>query len=242
MAHADALKTGALAFFGEKYGDRVRVVRMGDFSIELCGGTHVRRTGDIGVFKLEAESGVAAGVRRVEALTGQGALEAIRRREKILREIGDQLRATDGPAMERLQRLLAREKELEKKIRALEQKLTAGASASPDETVRAVGGIKWSRAGRGGGARAMRGIADQIRRKIVRGGGAGSAVADDKVALLVAVTPDLVSKVKAGDIIKQIAPIVGGTGGGRPISHKPAGATRPDWARRWTRLPPVEQD
>ena len=98
--------------------------QMGDFSVELCGGTHVSRTGDIGLFKLEAESGVAAGVRRVEALTGQGALEAIRRREEILRAIGDQLRARDGAALERLQRLLAHEKELEKKIRSLEQKLT----------------------------------------------------------------------------------------------------------------------
>ena len=218
MAHADALKTGALAFFGEKYGDRVRVVRMGDFSIELCGGTHVGRTGDIGVFKLEAESGVAAGVRRVEALTGQGALESIRRREEILREIGDQLRAKDGAALERLQRLLAREKELEKKIRALEQKLTAGGSASPDETVREVGGIKLvTRRLEGVEPGAMRGIADQIRsqhKSVVVA--LGSAVAADKVALLIAVTPDLVPKVKAGEIIKQIAPIVGGSGGGRP--------------------------
>ena len=94
MAYADALKAGALAFFGDKYGDRVRVVRMGDFSVELCGGSHVRRTGDVGLFKLEAESGVAASVRRIEATTGRGALETIRRREKILDEIGSQLGAT----------------------------------------------------------------------------------------------------------------------------------------------------
>jgi alanyl-tRNA synthetase len=218
MAHADALKTGALAFFGEKYGDRVRVVRMGDFSIELCGGTHVARTGDIGVFKLEAESGVAAGVRRVEALTGQGALEAIRRREEILREIGDQLRAKDGAALERLQRLLAREKELEKKISSLERKLAAGESAPADETVRDVGGIKLiTRRLEGVEPGAMRGIADQIRSQHKSAVVAlGSAVSADKVALLVAVTPDLVPKVKAGEIIKQIAPIVGGSGGGRP--------------------------
>ena len=108
MAFKQAMAAGALAFFGDKYGDRVRVVRMGDFSIELCGGTHVNRTGDIGLFKLEAESGVAAGVRRVEALTGQGALEAIRRREKILDEIGARLRATDEAALERLQNPRAR--------------------------------------------------------------------------------------------------------------------------------------
>ena len=218
MAHADALKTGALAFFGEKYGDVVRVVRMGDFSIELCGGTHVDRTGDIGIFKLEAESGVAAGVRRVEAFTGQGALEAIRRREQILREIGDQLRARDGGALERLQRLLAREKELEKKIGALERQLTAGEAAPAAETVRDVGGIKLvTRRLEGVEPGALRGIADQIREQHKSAVVAlGSAIAADKVALLVAVTPDLVSKVKAGDIIKQIAPVVGGSGGGRP--------------------------
>ncbi len=218
MAYVDALKTGALAFFGEKYGDRVRVVRMGDFSVELCGGTHVSRTGDIGIFKLEAESGVAAGVRRIEAATGQGALEAIRKREEVLRAIGDQLRAKDGAALERLQRLLAREKELEKKLRTLEQKLATGGSAPADEDVRQVDGIKLvTRKLEGVEPAAMRGIADQIR---TRYGSAvvalGSELASDKVALLVAVTPDLVGKVKAGDIIRQIAPIVGGSGGGRP--------------------------
>ena len=126
MAYDDALKAGALAFFGDKYGDVVRVVRMGDFSTELCGGTHVNRTGDVGIFKLESEGGVAAGVRRIEAFTGQGALEAIRRREKILDDIGGHLGARDGAALERLEKLLAREKELEKKLRALEQKLVAG--------------------------------------------------------------------------------------------------------------------
>jgi alanyl-tRNA synthetase len=218
MPYADALKTGALAFFGEKYGDRVRVVRMGDFSVELCGGTHVGRTGDIGTFKLEGESGVAAGVRRVEALTGQGALEAIRRREEILREIGDQLRARDGAALERLQRLLAREKELEKKIRSLEQKLTSGAASPADETVQEVGGVKVvTRVLEGVEPGALRGIADQLRDKHGSAVVAlGSSVAADKVALLVAVTPDLVGRVKAGEIIKRIAPIVGGSGGGRP--------------------------
>jgi alanyl-tRNA synthetase len=218
MPYTDALKTGALAFFGEKYGDRVRVVRMGDFSVELCGGTHVSRTGDIGIFKLEAESGVAAGVRRIEAASGQGALEAIRKREEILREIGDQLRAKDGAALERLQRLLAREKELEKKLRALEQKLASGGSAPADEDVRQVDGIKLiTRKLEGVEPGALRGIADQIRGKHGSAVVAlGSELAPDKVALLVAVTPDLAGKIKAGDIIKQIAPIVGGSGGGRP--------------------------
>src|SRR6202030_4297247 len=128
MAYDDAIKAGALAFFGDKYGDRVRVIRMGDFSVELCGGTHVDATGQIGIFKLEAESGVAAGVRRVEALTGAGALEAVRKREKILEDMGHYLGARDAQALDRLEKLVAREKELEKKLRAMEQKLASGAA------------------------------------------------------------------------------------------------------------------
>ncbi len=218
MAYDAALKAGALAFFGDKYGDVVRVVRMGDFSVELCGGTHVGRTGEVGLFKLEAESGVAAGVRRVEAFTGQGALEAIRRREKILAQMSDHLGARDAAALERLERLLAREKELEKKLRALEQKLVSGDhGAGADEQIREVGGVKVIvRKVAGIEPGAMRGMADQLRDKyksavVVIGSDLG-----DKVALLVAVTPDLVSKFKAGDIIRQIAPIVGGSGGGKP--------------------------
>jgi alanyl-tRNA synthetase len=219
MAYDDALKAGALAFFGDKYGDRVRVVRMGDFSVELCGGTHISRTGDVGMFKLEAESGVAAGVRRIEAVTGQGALETIRKREKILEEIGAQLGARDGAAVERLEKLLAREKELEKKLRAMEQKLASGAGGAADEeNVRDVGGIKVvTRKLDGVDPRMMREMADRMRQKhgsvVVA---LGSDLGEGKVALLVAVTPDLASKIKAGDIIKNIAPIVGGTGGGRP--------------------------
>jgi alanyl-tRNA synthetase len=219
MAYDDALKAGALAFFGDKYGDRVRVVRMGDFSVELCGGTHISRTGDVGMFKLETESGVAAGVRRIEAVTGQGALETIRKREKILEEIGTQLGARDGAAVERLEKLLAHEKELEKKLRAMEQKLASGASAAPDEEqVHEVGGVKVvTRRLDGVDPRTMREIADRMRQKHGSAVVAlGSDLGDGKVALLVAVTPDLTSKIKAGDIIKNIAPIVGGTGGGRP--------------------------
>src|SRR5271170_1382892 len=219
MAYDDALKAGALAFFGDKYGDVVRVVRMGDFSVELCGGTHISRTGDVGMFKLEAESGVAAGVRRIEAVTGQGALETIRKREKILEEIGAQLGARDGAAVERLEKLLAREKELEKKLRAMEQKLASGAgAASSEETIRDVGGVKVvTRKLDGVDPRTLREMADRMRQKHGSAVVAlGSDLGEGKVALLVAVTPDLTSKIKAGDIIKNIAPIVGGTGGGRP--------------------------
>jgi alanyl-tRNA synthetase len=220
MPYDDAIKAGALAFFGDKYGDVVRVVRMGDFSVELCGGTHVGRTGDIGFFKLEAESGVAAGVRRIEAATGQGALEAIRRRERILETIGGHLGARDDAAVERLERLLAREKELEKKLRALEQKLVAGdgaADGTPAEKVREAGGVKIiTRRVEGVDPRALREMADRLRQKYGSAVVALGSVVDDKVGILVAVTPDLTGRIKAGDIVKQIAPMVGGTGGGRP--------------------------
>ncbi|HUN59414.1 MAG TPA: alanine--tRNA ligase [Candidatus Binataceae bacterium] len=219
MPYDDALKAGALAFFGDKYGDVVRVVRMGDFSVELCGGTHVNRTGDVGLFKLETEAGVAAGVRRIEAYTGQGALDAIRRREQILEKIGGHLGARDAAALDRLQRLLAREKELEKKLRALEQKLVNGVgAAATDERVRDVHGVKVvTRKVDGVEARALREMADRMRQKYGSAVVAlGSDLGENKAALLVAVTADLARNIKAGDIIKQIAPIVGGTGGGRP--------------------------
>jgi alanyl-tRNA synthetase len=220
MAYDDAIKAGALAFFGDKYGDVVRVVRMGDFSVELCGGTHVGRTGDIGVFKLEAEAGVAAGVRRIEAATGQGALEAIRRRERILETIGGHLGARDDAAVEHLERLLAREKELEKKLRALQQKLIAGDAAADGadaEKVRDAGGVKVvTRRVEGVDPRALREMADRMRQKHGSAVVAIGSVVDDKVAILVAVTSDLTGRIKAGDIVKQVAPIVGGTGGGRP--------------------------
>ncbi|HTT74667.1 MAG TPA: alanine--tRNA ligase-related protein, partial [Candidatus Binataceae bacterium] len=220
MAYDDALKAGALAFFGDKYGDIVRVVRMGDFSVELCGGTHVNRTGDVGLFKLEAEAGVAAGVRRIEAYTGQGALDAIRKREQLLEEIGDHLGARDRAALDRVQRLLAREKELEKKLRGLEQKLVSGAgsgAAADDERVREVHGVKVvTRKVEGVEARALREMADRLRQKYGSAVVAlGSELGENKAALLVAVTSDLAKNVKAGDIIKQIAPIIGGSGGGR---------------------------
>jgi len=220
MAYDDALKAGALAFFGDKYGDVVRVVRMGDFSTELCGGTHVQRTGDVGIFKLDSEGGVAAGVRRIEAFTGQGALDAIRRREKLLDDIGGQLGARDGAALERLEKLLAREKELEKKLRTLEQKLVAGATAggAGAEQVREANGVKIvTRRVEGVEAKSLREMADLLRQKYGSAVVAiGSDLGDNKAALLVAVTADLVKRIKAGDIVKEIAPIIGGTGGGRP--------------------------
>jgi alanyl-tRNA synthetase len=218
MPYDQAIKAGALAFFGDKYGDRVRVVRMGDFSIELCGGTHVSRTGDIGLFKLEGESGIAAGVRRIEAVTGEGALEAIRHREQILHQIGSELGVRDTESLERLQRLLIREKELEKKLRTLEQKLVSGAGAKASEDVHEVNGVRIvTRKVEAADARAIGQIADSLRDKYV----SSTAVVVSGIPsvgtapLVVALTPDLASTFSAADIIKKIAPIAGGSGGGR---------------------------
>jgi alanyl-tRNA synthetase len=219
MPYDLAIKAGALAFFGDKYGDRVRVVRMGDFSVELCGGTHVARTGDIGLFKLEGESGVAAGVRRIEALTAEGALETIRRREQILREIGTHLGARDAETIERLQRLLAREKELERRLRTLEQKLVSGDNTGGGrETVQDVHGIKVViRKVEGADARAIGQLADTLRDKYASSAVvAVSGIPNGGAApLAVTLTPDLTAANSAADIIKQIARIAGGSGGGR---------------------------
>ena len=128
MAFDDAIRAGALAFFGDKYGDRVRVVRMGEFSTELCGGTHVARTGDIGVFKLRGESGVAAGTRRIEAITGTGALHWVQSTEQSLRQVGPLLRGAEDEVVERVERLLAQQRQLEKQLAQLQRQIAGSQS------------------------------------------------------------------------------------------------------------------
>ncbi len=213
----DAVRKGALAFFGEKYGDRVRVVRIGDFSTELCGGTHVHRSGEIGIFKLQSEGGVAAGVRRVEAVTGESALDLIRRYEQSLKEIGELVRASADETVEKVKKLLQQQKELEKEIERLRGQF--GKNQIPDllakqknvngtnVLITEVGGVD---------ARQLRDIADQLKEKmgsgvvILASGGEGS------VNLVATVSQDLTRGYHAGNIIKELAQIVGGGGGGRP--------------------------
>lgn len=217
MALNDALKSGALAFFGEKYGDRVRVLRMGNFSTELCGGTHVSRTGDIGVFKLKAEAGVASGVRRVEAMTGEGALEWIRQREQILREVSQLLKGSEEDIADKIERLMAQQRELEKKIAQLQSTLAGSQGDEILAHARKLNGVSVvaSRV-EGVDDKGLRELADRLRDKlqpavIVLGSAQG-----ERVALLAAVSKDATEKYHAGNIIKQIAPLVGGGGGGRP--------------------------
>jgi alanyl-tRNA synthetase len=216
MAYDEAIRRGALAFFGDKYGDRVRVVRMGDFSTELCGGTHVRRTGDIGLLKLRSEGGVASGVRRIEALTGPGALSWVRDREQRLRELGEILKGPEDAAVERLQKLLQREKELERSLAELQSKVAGQRTGDLASKARRVNGIAILAARVDNvDDKALRELADRLREKLGTGIVVLGTQRGDKALLLAAVTKDLVGRYSAGEIIKKIAPVVGGGGGGR---------------------------
>ena len=217
MSFTDAIQKGALAFFGEKYGELVRVLRMGDFSTELCGGTHVSRTGDVGLFKFRAETGVASGIRRVEALTGEGALNWVRQREQVLKDMGRILKGSEEDALERLEKLLSRQHELEKQLDQLQSQLAGSQSDDLASQVRRINGVNViaSRV-EGVDQKALREMADTLRDKhqpavVVLGATNGA-----KVSLLAAVSKDLVQRYHAGKIIKAIAPLVGGGGGGRP--------------------------
>jgi alanyl-tRNA synthetase len=217
MSLNDALKSGALAFFGEKYGERVRVLRMGDFSTELCGGTHVSRTGDIGLFKLKAESGVASGVRRVEATTGEGALEWVRQREHILKELSTVLKGSEEEVADKVERLLAQVRDQEKKVAQLQNQLAGAQSDDIEARTRRLNGVNVvaSRV-EGVDDKGLREMADRLRDKLNPAVVVLGTVQDGRVALLAAVSKEATKKYHAGNIIKQIAPLIGGGGGGRP--------------------------
>jgi len=217
MTYDQAMKLGALAFFGDKYGDRVRVLRMGDFSIELCGGTHVQRTGDIGLFKLRGEGGVAAGVRRIEAVTGGGALALVQEREQRLREIGRTLKASDEDAVERLERLLAQQRELERKLDKLQRGIAGSQSVDLASSARTVDGVRVlaTRVDHLD-EKALRELADRLKEKLAPSVVLLGTTDGQKVTLVGVVSKELVTRYHAGNLIKQIAPLVGGGGGGRP--------------------------
>jgi alanyl-tRNA synthetase len=217
MSLTDALKAGALAFFGEKYGERVRVLRMGDFSTELCGGTHVSRTGDIGLFKLKSESGVASGVRRIEATTGEEALEWVRQREQILKEVSNILKGAEEEAAEKIEKLLTQYRELEKKLAQAQSKLAGAQSDDLLSQARRLNGVNVvaSRV-EGVDDKGMRELADRLRDKLNPAVVVLGTVQDGRVTLLAAVSKEATKHYHAGNILKQIAPLVGGGGGGRP--------------------------
>jgi len=216
----EAIAAGAMALFGEKYGDQVRVVSVPGFSMELCGGTHVAATGDIGLFVIVAESGVAAGVRRIEALTGMGALAWAQNQRASLHGIIDALNVGGGQAVEAVEKLHAETKRLTREVSQLKTKLAMGGGGSvegPGDDAVDVAGVKLARRKvEDLDKDALRGLADSLKAKIKSGVVVLASTSNGKVQIVVAVTPDLTGRVKAGQVVKEIAPIVGGGGGGRP--------------------------
>ncbi|MFZ4858242.1 MAG: alanine--tRNA ligase [Desulfuromonadaceae bacterium] len=228
MNIAEAIDAGATALFDEKYGDSVRVVTVGDVSMELCGGTHVRAAGDIGLFKIASEAGIAAGVRRIEALTGFGALDFVRQMEDEQREIAALLKSDAGNSRDRVEKLLARQRELLREIEVLHAKLNVAASGDLMTQTVELHGVKLLAVRvEVEDIKALRDLSDTLKDRIGTGVIALGADIAGKANLLVAVTKELSTTIKAGDIIKQIAPLIGGSGGGKPELAQ-AGGSQPD--------------
>ncbi len=217
MSYDDAIASGAMALFGEKYGDKVRVLRLGDFSVELCGGTHVDRTGDIGVFKITSEGGVASGVRRIEAVTGRGAMEWIAANQQTLENLASALRSQPDQAAAKVEQLIKRNKELEKELAAAKQALVTGKGSDPFGDVQEIGGVKVMAARMDGAdAKTLRDAVDRYKDKLGSAVVVLGSVEGAKVHLAAGVSKDNIGKIKAGDLIKPVAEQVGGKGGGRP--------------------------
>ncbi len=224
----EAMKTGATAVFDEKYGEDVRVVKMGDFSMELCGGTHVNRTGDIGFLKVTHESAIAAGVRRIEAVTGKEALKYVRKAEEELKRSASLLKANPMELSERVEKLLKHQKDLEREIDSLKGKLASMDSSDLLSQAEEIKGIKvLATIVDAPDVKTLRDFGDKLRDKIQSGIILLGSKAEDKAMLLCMVTKDLTGKYNAGKIVKEIAPIVGGSGGGRPDMAQ-AGGSKPE--------------
>ena len=227
MKYDDAIKSGAMALFGEKYGDEVRVLAMGEHSTELCGGTHVSRTGDIGLFKILGEGGVAAGVRRIEATTGEGVLNYVRDTEGKLKQAADLVRAGREDLADKIQQALDRSKTLEKELAALKGKMASAAGGDLAGQARDIKGVKVLSAKLDGvDGNDLRALMDQLKNKLGSGIVLLGSASGDKVSLIAGVTADLTGKVKAGELVNFVAGQVGGKGGGRPDMAQ-AGGTQP---------------
>jgi alanyl-tRNA synthetase len=228
MSFDDALKTGAMALFGEKYGDRVRVLRFGDLSTELCGGTHVSRVGDIGQFKIVSESAIGAGVRRVMAVVGEAAVEYIQNMEKQLQEVAHTLKVSPEMAPSRLTQVLERNQQLEKEISALKSSLASSGSDSLLDSVKEINGIRVLAARMDDlEASDLRDSVDHLKNRLGSAVVVLSSVDGDKVRIAVGVSKDLTTRIKAGNLVNFVASQVGGRGGGRP-DFAQAGGNRPD--------------
>jgi alanyl-tRNA synthetase len=226
----EAVAEGAMALFGEKYGDTVRVVTMGDFSMELCGGTHATATGDIGLFKITSESAVAAGLRRIEAVTGNGALNLAQSHEAELLSVADQLKAPIGELHDRVQRQIDRVKELEKENAKLKEKLVMGGGVDGGSETQAIAGVTVvAKILDSADSKTMRMFVDDQKNRLGSAIIAVGAVDGEKVLLTVGVTDDLSKQFPAGAIIKQMAAMVGGGGGDDPTWRKQGGKSRQDF-------------
>jgi alanyl-tRNA synthetase len=225
MDFDEAVAAGAMALFGEKYDSRVRVLRIGDFSTELCGGTHVTRAGDIGMLKITSETGIAAGVRRIEAVTGDGALAWVRAGETALSRIADMVRGSREEAEDKVRHLLDRSRQLEKEVRQLKATLASGQGSDLAERATDVDGIKVL-AARVDGAdpKALREAVDRLKQRLGTAVVVLGSVEDDKARLVAGVTKDVTDRVKAGALVGEIAPLVGGRGGGRPDMAQAGGS------------------
>lgn len=217
MDKDQALALGAMALFGEKYGDQVRVLRIGEFSTELCGGTHTQRAGDIGLFKIVSETGIAAGVRRIEALTGANAVAYIEQQSGVLQQVAELVKARPDQLQERVEQLLDRQRQLEKELERLQAKL---AGAACEELLGHVIGLPEARLLTAqveiADGRALRELAEQLKTRLEHGIFVLSSVCDGKISLIAGVAKELTSRVKAGELVNHVAQQVGGKGGGRP--------------------------
>jgi len=228
----EAIEAGAMALFGEKYGDKVRVVSVPGFSMELCGGTHVAATGNIGFFVIVAEGGVAAGVRRIEAVTGSGAVAWAQHQRAALSSILEALHVSEPQAVESVEKLQAEVRRLAREVTQLKTKAALGGGADGggpgvDDTM-VVAGVRLARRKVSDLDKdALRGLADSLKAKIKSGVVVIASEHDGKVQIVVSVTADLTGRIKAGQIVKEIAPIVGGGGGGRP-DFAEAGGKQPE--------------
>jgi alanyl-tRNA synthetase len=228
MALEDAVAAGAMSLFGEKYDHDVRVLSIGDFSMELCGGTHVDRAGDIGLFKIVSESGVAAGVRRVEAVTGKAALEWVLRLDQVMRDVASLVRGSREDVDEKVRELVERSRRLEKEVQQLKSKLASGHGGDLSAQAKDVGGIKVLAAEvPDSDAKSLRDAMDQLRSKLGTSVIVLASVKEGKVILVAGVSPDLIGRYKAGDVVGAVAAQLGGKGGGR-ADFAQAGGTQPD--------------
>lgn len=217
MGMQEALDFGAMALFGEKYGERVRVLKMGDFSTELCGGTHVHRTGDIGLFKIVSESGVSAGVRRIEAVTGQGALDLVDAEEHRLQEAATLLGGNAGDVVDKVQHLVERQKKLERELEALKTKVASSVTSDLAGQAVDVGGVKVLAVRlENFDAKALREAIDRLKQQLGDAVIVLAGAIDGKVALVAGVNGSATGKVKAGELLAHVAGQINGKGGGRP--------------------------